>query len=609
MALVSGCVTARPPPAAPGPPSAEPAPARHDSAPLLGGTLAISADGRLAVASDPDRDRISIVDLARVEVVRSVELGADAEPGRIALAGDRAYVVLRRRGAIASIDLGGSFAMATHPVCPAPRGIAHDAATLLVACAGGELIRLDLDGRELARAELAPDLRDVVMDGERALVSRFRSAEVILVDRELGVMRKIALPALDVLPAMPEFAPMFEASVAWRMVPKPSGGAYLVHQRAAAFSVDEPPLPEPPPRPAGRIGYGALFAPQPEPVCPTSLVHSAITPIDAEHGAALAPGFARGVLPIDVAIAPSGETALVVFAGNHTRSVVRVPLELLRPSESALGVRSMRDTCIHDRDLGEVGLLSQMSFRDPVAVAWASERRIVVQYADPPALVVMSVPVASYEKFVVLGDRIGDEAARRNFHRGTVRGLACASCHPEGGDDGHVWNFGSAGVRRTQALGGGVLASAPFHWNGEHPTLASLVDDVLVERMGGVPLGPGEVDALGAWLDTVPAGPAPDVADAAAVARGEALFRDRFECARCHLGGGGTDDRSHDVGTGGLFQTPALRGLVYRAPYFHDGCADDLESRFEQCHTPEHGDLDEMTGRDRDDLVAYLSSL
>jgi hypothetical protein len=291
------------------------------------------------------------------------------------------------------------------------------------------------------------------------------------------------------------------------------------------------------------------------------------------------------------------------------RNVVRVPLALLRTEESALGIRSPPKTCIEDRDVHEVGLLSHVSFRDPVAVAWQSDRRIVVQYADPPALVVMSVPVASYEKFVLLGERNGDETARRNFHQGTLRGLACASCHPEGTDDGRVWNFGSAGVRRTQTLGGPLLASAPFHWNGEHPTLASLVDDVFVERMGGVPLGPAEVDALGAWLDAVPAAPIPDAPDRASVARGEALFRDRFECARCHLGGGGTDSRSHDVGTGGLFQTPALRGLVYRAPYFHDGCADDLDARFAECHTPEHGDLDGLSASERDDLVAYLSSL
>ena len=33
------------------------------------------------------------------------------------------------------------------------------------------------------------------------------------------------------------------------------------------------------------------------------------------------------------------------------------------------------------------------------------------------------------------------------------------SCHPEGGDDGHVWDEG-IGKRRSQSLRGGILATA-----------------------------------------------------------------------------------------------------------------------------------------------------
>ena len=40
--------------------------------------------------------------------------------------------------------------------------------------------------------------------------------------------------------------------------------------------------------------------------------------------------------------------------------------------------------------------------------------------------------------------------------------LACASCHPEGHDDGQVWNFSALGPRRTQSLAGGIAGTEPF---------------------------------------------------------------------------------------------------------------------------------------------------
>jgi hypothetical protein len=61
------------------------------------------------------------------------------------------------------------------------------------------------------------------------------------------------------------------------------------------------------------------------------------------------------------------------------------------------------------------------------------------------------------------------------FHREAPAGLACASCHPEGRDDGRVWKFLPDGARRTQNLAGGVIETAPFHWDGALPSIHSLV--------------------------------------------------------------------------------------------------------------------------------------
>lgn len=65
------------------------------------------------------------------------------------------------------------------------------------------------------------------------------------------------------------------------------------------------------------------------------------------------------------------------------------------------------------------------------------------------------------------------------------RNIACASCHAEGGDDGHVWGFDGIGPRRTPSLLGTVAGTEPFHWDGDQKDLRDLVDHVFVERMGG----------------------------------------------------------------------------------------------------------------------------
>src|SRR5262249_10299445 len=156
----------------------------------------------------------------------------------------------------------------------------------------------------------------------------------------------------------------------------------------------------------------------------------------------------------------------------------------------------------------------------------------------------------------------------------TKAGIACASCHPEGGDDGRVWQFTGIGPRRTQNLRGGVLSRAPFHWSGDLPTMADLVNVVFVGRMIGPSLSDSQVAALGLWLDAQPAPAAPAPIDPMAAARGKATFEDATTgCTTCHNGPQLSTHKLVDVGTGGTFKVPSLISVRYRAPYLHNGCA------------------------------------
>jgi hypothetical protein len=193
----------------------------------------------------------------------------------------------------------------------------------------------------------------------------------------------------------------------------------------------------------------------------------------------------------------------------------------------------------------------------------------------------------------------------------TGGGIACTSCHPEAGEDGHTWNF-SVGPRRSQTLEGGASARAPFHWSGDLVTFDNLVDEVMLKRMSL----PANVDqyqraALKDWLDSVPKAITADDLDAGAVERGRTLFEDQdLACATCHSGADFTDNLPHDVGTGAAFITPSLVDVNIRAPLFHDGCALTLEGRFGPCGGGNaHGKTSNLTRADEADLVAFMQSL
>jgi mono/diheme cytochrome c family protein len=213
---------------------------------------------------------------------------------------------------------------------------------------------------------------------------------------------------------------------------------------------------------------------------------------------------------------------------------------------------------------------------------------------------------------VSLGSGSFADTGHTLFHVNAGGGLACASCHPEGGEDGRVWNFACVGARRTQSVRGGISGTAPFHWDGSETDFSRLMDDVFVNRMAGPTLAADQKTALQGWIDKIPALPATRGLDAAAVARGQALFNDaKVACATCHMGSLLTNNATVDVGTGGALQVPSLRGVSWRAPFMHTGCAATLADRFGgSCGgADQHGVTSQLSASQVGDLVTYLQSL
>jgi cytochrome c peroxidase len=202
-------------------------------------------------------------------------------------------------------------------------------------------------------------------------------------------------------------------------------------------------------------------------------------------------------------------------------------------------------------------------------------------------------------------------------------GISCATCHFEGREDGHVWNFPD-GPRQTPSLQGRMLAkTAPFHWNGEFNDLLAFMTHTVTNRMGGSGVTPAMEQQVAAFIESMPKADNPHSNTAPEVlARGRAAF-DAAECGTCHKTETFTDNTFADVGTfvktgavvdnfqlhGGL-NTPSLLGLARTAPYLHDGSAQTLKARIVTGkNLDQHGKTSRLSDADVDDLVSYLKSL
>ena len=571
---------------------------------IAGGTLLVTKDGH-AIAADPDRDSVHIVDLTKQSVV-SVALQTGDEPGRV-VEGDAGtvYVAARRGGVVAVVDVARGTARRI-PVCSAPRGLAYDAALskLYVACRSGVLAVLNAKTDAIEqRFQLDPDLRDVVVSGERLVVTRFKSAEVMVVSREGSVLRRSQPVGRTTRNGVP--------AVAYRTMALPSGGVLVGHVEATDTQL-----------PSG-VGayYGAscggsvadltLTAVQTAlPVTGTSVPGA--TP-DAPQPDTRLPTLASHTLggvsgPLDFGFSPDGARAAVLGVGNSWSPTDVKPANLFVMSASQVSVTNgLMLPCASGGGFSGSGSAPVASSvpGEPVAVAFDLNNSWVVQSRQPAQLQLengSTISLASDDRF---------DTGLAMFHMNTGGGVSCTSCHPEAGEDGHTWSF-QVGLRRSQALEGRASARAPFHWEGDLVSFDKLFDEVMMKRMSlAVNVTGKQRDALQGWIDSVPYTKTADDLDTAQVERGQALFEDRdLACSTCHGGKDYTDNQAHDVGTGKAFITPSLVGVGVRAPLFHDGCAATLEGRFGPCGGGDaHGLTSKLTQAEEADLVAFMRSL
>lgn len=533
--------------------------ARVRPAPILGGTLTL-LDDSVAIAADPDRDLVHVVDLDARQVRHTITLNPGDQPHRIALGSDgQAHVILRGAGGIATIDPIAGTITARHALCLEPRGITfHDVdSSLYVACAGGSLLHLTEAGDILERWELEPDLRDVLIVDGQVKVSLFRSAAIIGLDGS-----RIELPRFD------ESVP----HVAWRTWVTDDGEIAMLHQMASTRPV--PINPDPDELPEGSSPYGGGG------FCELGLVNAAIT-IFADNNATTTP-LLDSNLTVDAAFSPDGAWMAMAVPG------------VLRPEDQVEKSSKRR----RGRNEFDVPVITRASVRiDPkpdvgvgcnvtddttdygqvTAVAFAASGRLVMQSREPARLMVMEEAPGGVLETITLAGEPRFDTGHEIFHRATDSGLSCASCHPEGTDDGHVWDFADLGPRRTQPLDVGLADTAPYHWDGDMADFDVLMAEVLAHRMGGKRQSPARGDSFTRWMfEQQRPAVASDVGDPTLAAAGEALFA-TYECTKCHYGPAFGGQRTERI-AGADKQVPTLRRISLHPPYMHDGRAPTLEA-------------------------------
>lgn len=520
---------------------------------ISGGTLLLSRNGELLFASDPARDLVAIVDISRADsptLLHTVDLGTGAEPGRIVVDdGGFVHVALRRRGTVVRLDPTTGTILDEREACGNPRGLGFDPSdgSIWVACAEGVLAHLAADGtRGVTRIDR--DLRDVVDVGPPLRVSTLRDAAVLTIGPDGAILEEhrpehLAMAGDEFVgpataPTRPSDSLAFvnTARHAWAA---PGGGWWMLHQAARTVRSE----------PTEATSYGGACLSRQPPVLSTW---------DSDTGAVWSLPFEALSVAYDGAVADDGLRVSVVGVDRTGPAVVSLALADV---PSAIGI------CLPWVEIAAPppGIPTAVVF-DPRGHAW-------VQIHEPAMLLAYDGADAIAE--LSLSDRSVADTGHQLFHDRTPAMLACASCHPEGGDDGMIWQLETIGPRRTQSLLGGIHGTEPFHWSGDLPSMAELIELVLANRLnrGGLPLD--HHDALERYVFALPA-LRPPVVDKAAADLGREAFV-AAGCALCHEGDAFTNNETIGLPESTPMQVPSLRGVGLRPPYMHDGRAATLD--------------------------------
>ncbi len=574
----------------------------------------VSPDGTLLLVTNRDSGTVSVVDTAAGKKLHEIAVGEKPEGVTWIGAGPLAAVTVYDEDRVVILDTRAGRVVEKLSVADEPYGIVadHEGRRAWVTQEyPGTVSEIDLIARKVIRQiPVGSFVRGLCLspDGQRLYVSEFYT----------GVLHAVDLKSGKVVDSWKGHS---TDNLSRQVVAHPKWPqAYLPHVRSRIDVIH---------------GNGSIF--------PALSVASLVPPdgtkrrggvlLDAFNGS-----FGNVVCnPWEADVSPDGRRLYVIYAGTDDMNVIEPSegdYELIKRLRFVGVGRNPRAIRVSP-DGKTVYVYNAMDFA--VGVYDADMRKqATVTTCDPPK-------TAEWVRGKILFNSARPPMTSRKW-------IACSSCHPDGHNDGRVWQ-NPEGLRKTPSLFG-VAHTHPLHWSADRDEVQDFEYTIRGLLMQGSGFLGGRTKAKAGFapveLDEKCAGRSSDL-DAIAIytnsfdftlspnipapgklspeaERGKALFFDKtVGCASCHSGPYYTDSslqrpfKLHDVGTGGddptekigpKYDTPTLLGVYRTAPYLHHGKAKTLRDVLTTCNKEDkHGKTSRLKPAELDDLIAFLKSL
>jgi YVTN family beta-propeller protein len=345
--------------------------------------------------------------------------------------------------------------------------------------------------------------------------------------------------------------------------------------------------------------------------------------------------------PYDIVITPDGKKAFISSSAVNCISVIDVD-----------SVRSILATStpemLHNYS-NNLGISSRFVIKriatgaDPKGLAVSPDGKLLyVAEMLEDKVAVINTDRLEVEKEIDLGGpkRITVPRQGRKFLNNAGHTFqnqySCFTCHPDGHEDGLVYNMASKDMGRnvtnTMSLRN-IGHTPPYKWSGKNITVyrqdGMRFSTVLTRTEA---FNYKDLDALTAYIITsIPNPPNlmynPDGVLTESQKRGKNIFERTHDnsgyeipvtnrCVTCHPAPYYTNKKMVGVGTLSatddsiLFDTPHLNNIFASPPYLHDGRAQTLEEIWTLYgKTEQHGAVNDLTKAQLNDLVEYLKSI
>lgn len=578
--------------------------------------LDVCPDGRQLIVANTDGGTVTVVDLEARKAIREIPVGDHPEGVAWVGTGPLAVVTVYRDDKVVLVDTAVGKVVETLKCAAEPYGVVttRDGTRAFVSHDYPGLVsEIDLEKRAIVRTIPAGQwCRGIALspDDTRLYVTNFYTAGLSAIDLKAGRV-------VDTWPGR-ESDNLCRHVVLNPNRPK----AYLSHLRSRTDVFN---------------ARGSIF---PE------LSICTLTPAkaDEKRRVAVALDTFNGVYvtanPWESAVSPDGRTFVTVYAGtddmNYSAVVDDDYQEVDRTGVMPVGKhpRAVR----YRPDGKELYVYATLDFSVQVfdTMKGRPAKAATIKVTDPP---LTPEWVRGKELFVTTKPPMT-----------RAKWVSCSSCHPDGSQDGRVWQ-NPEGPRKTPPLWG-LAHTHPLHYSADRDEVQDFEYTIRGKLMGGSGLLAGSIkprtdflpaaeleektagrskdlDALAIYTNSFQPKLSPHISEPGKLTveaeRGKKLFFDKaVGCATCHSGPYYTDSRLekpylvHDVGTGDdpkekmgpEYDTPTLLGIYRSPPYLHDGRAKTLMDVVTTANPKDkHGKTSHLTKEQLADLVAFVKSL